>query len=230
MFRGRFKSILVDGDSYLLQLVRYIHRNPLRAGLVEKLSKYQWSSHKGYLSDAKKWDWLNKEFILTMLSADKGKRRRTYGRFVSMADSTDIVEIFEGHRLPSLLGGEEFIIWVKETFFTRKEHKEVPESMALAPDLHRIKDVVCEFYGVDRDKLHTSKRGVFNEPRAVAIYLTRMLRKEGLEAICREFSMSRYSSTSSVIEMVKRLMSKNKKLKMRIGHIQLQIHKGQTKT
>ena len=33
----------------------------------------------------------------------------------------------------------------------------MPESMALAPDLHSIKDVVCEFYGVDRDKLHTSK-------------------------------------------------------------------------
>ncbi len=230
LFRGRFKSILVDGDSYLLQLVRYIHRNPLRAGLVEKLNKYPWSSHKGYLSKSKKWDWLNKEFILTMLSADKGNRRRTYGRFVSMADSTDIVEIFEGHRLPSLLGGEEFIIWVKETFFTQKEHKEVPESMALSPDLHRIKDIVCEFYGVDRDNLHTSKRGVFNEPRAVAIYLARMLRKDGLDAICREFSMNRYSSASSVIERVKRLMSKNKKLKMRIDHIRLQIHKGQTKT
>jgi len=136
LFRSRFKSILVDGDSYLLQLVRYIHRNPLRAGLVEKLSKYPWSSHKGYLSESKKWDWLNKEFILTMLSADKSKRRRIHGRFVSMADSTDIVEIFEGHRLPSLLGGEAFMIWVKETFFTCKEHKEVPESMVLAPDLH----------------------------------------------------------------------------------------------
>ena len=102
--------------------------------------------------------------------------------------------------------------------------------MALAPDLHRIKDIVCEFYGVDRDKLHTSKRGVFNEPRAVAIYLARMLRKDGLDTICREFSMSRYSSASSVMERVKRQMSKDRKLKMRIEHVRLQIHKGQTKT
>ena len=37
LFRGRYKSILVEGDSYLLELVRYIHRNPLEAGLVENL-------------------------------------------------------------------------------------------------------------------------------------------------------------------------------------------------
>ena len=52
LFRGRYKSILVGGDSYLLQLVRYIHRNPLRAGLVDDLKAYSWSSHKAYLSVA----------------------------------------------------------------------------------------------------------------------------------------------------------------------------------
>jgi REP element-mobilizing transposase RayT len=50
LFRGRYKSILVSADSYLLQLVRYIHRNPLKADLVKNLKDYQWSSHKGYLS------------------------------------------------------------------------------------------------------------------------------------------------------------------------------------
>ncbi len=47
LFRGRFKAILVDGDSFLLQLVRYIHRNPLRAGLAERLDQYPWSGHRG---------------------------------------------------------------------------------------------------------------------------------------------------------------------------------------
>jgi len=59
-----------------------------------------------------------------------------------MADSTNIVKLFEGHRLPSLLGGEEFILWVKETFFTQKVHKEVLESMALAPEINGIKEAV----------------------------------------------------------------------------------------
>ncbi len=58
LFRGRYKSILVDADSYLLELVRYIHRNPLDAGLVDRLDSYAWRSHKVYLSDGKKWNWL----------------------------------------------------------------------------------------------------------------------------------------------------------------------------
>ena len=45
VFRGRYKSILVSDDTDLLQLVRYIHRNPLRAGVVNEMQKYPWSSY-----------------------------------------------------------------------------------------------------------------------------------------------------------------------------------------
>ena len=54
LFRGRYKSIMVSEDSYLLQLVRYIHRNPVRAGMVERVEDYKWSSHKGYINNTKK--------------------------------------------------------------------------------------------------------------------------------------------------------------------------------
>jgi putative transposase len=46
LFRGRYKSILIETDSYALELVRYIHRNPLKAGIAETLQKYEWSSHR----------------------------------------------------------------------------------------------------------------------------------------------------------------------------------------
>ena len=58
LFRGRYKSLLVSAETHLLQLVRYIHRNPVKAGLSEKLESYIWSSHKGYLSKSRKWNWL----------------------------------------------------------------------------------------------------------------------------------------------------------------------------
>ena len=57
LFRGRYKSIVIESDSYALELVRYIHRNPLEAGIVDNVEKYQWISHKIYLSYAKKWKW-----------------------------------------------------------------------------------------------------------------------------------------------------------------------------
>jgi len=49
VFCGRFKSIMVDGDSYFLELTRYIHLNPVRAKMVEYPQDYKWSSFKGYI-------------------------------------------------------------------------------------------------------------------------------------------------------------------------------------
>ena len=57
LFRGRYKAIVVDKDAYLAQVVRYIHLNPLEAGLVEEPQAYEWSSHRFYLrpKQAPKW-------------------------------------------------------------------------------------------------------------------------------------------------------------------------------
>ena len=76
LFRGRYKAIVFAEDSYLLQLVRYMHRNPVRASMVDKAEHYEWSSHKGYLSDAKEWNWLHKQFILCMLTKDQDHRQK----------------------------------------------------------------------------------------------------------------------------------------------------------
>ncbi len=103
LFRGRYKSILIDADSYLLQLVRYIHKNPGKAGLVEKLGQYPWSSHRGYISNAKKWDWLYKDFILSMLSPENNQRIRRYKQFVNQSDSEEIRRFFSRKNVPSVL-------------------------------------------------------------------------------------------------------------------------------
>ena len=116
LFRGRYKSILVDADRYLLELVRYIHRNPLRAGLVSKMDQYAWSSHRGYLSDAEKWEWLHKNFVLGMLAKYKAVQIRKYRQFVENPDSDELVSVFEKANLPAMLGGKKFIDWVKELF------------------------------------------------------------------------------------------------------------------
>ena len=100
LFRGRFKSILVDKDAYLLQLVRYIHRNPLEVGIVGKLDSYEWSSHKAYVSRAKKWGWLSKNYVLCMLTEEKRRQGQAYRQFVAEGNTEEIVQVFEGKRLP----------------------------------------------------------------------------------------------------------------------------------
>jgi putative transposase len=228
LFRGRYKAILIDADTYLLQLLRYIHRNPLNAGLVEQLDAYQWSSHNGYLSNSKKWAWLHKDFVLSMLTEDERQRQRAYREFVVMDDAKEIKRIFQKKKLPVILGSQVFIDWVKGRFYEEKIDVEMPQSEVLAPDKDKIKEIVCKAYGVKEEDLQKSIRGIFNEPRNVAIYLTRQLRRDTLDEIAREFRMKRYSSTSSAIERVRAQISEDKGFRKRVERLKKKLTKSQT--
>jgi len=228
LFRGRYKSILVDENSYVLQLVRYIHRNPLEAGLVKRLDRYSWSSHKGYLSKAKKWDWLYKGFILGMLTADLDSQIQAYKQFMAQQQDEDLVRVFERKGQPSMLGTKEFIVRVKGRFFKKKIDREIPASKGLAPDLDRILSEVSRYYEIKPKALTAVRRGVENEPRDVAVYLTRALRSEPLMKIGAGFGLNRYSSVSSVVMRVKTKLQEDKKFKERLANIENNIFKGQT--
>ena len=230
MFRGRYQSILIDADSYLLQLVRYIHRNPLKAGLSENLNSYTWSSHKGYLSDAKQWNWLYKNFILSQFSRDKTESRKRYKQFVSLGNKKEIEGAFTRKKLPPFLGSDQFVSWVKETFFHQKKHEEVPGSRLLAPDPERIKETVSKAYQIEKNVLLKSRKGVFNEPRNVAIYLMRRLRGDSLVEIGKIFEMKKYSSVSSIIERLKAQMAKDRGLRKRVSKLESQVTKSQEQT
>lgn len=219
LFRGRFKSILIEEDSYLIELVRYIHRNPLRAGMVGTLDEYAWSSHQGYLSRSKTWAWLYKDFILTMLTVNHKQRKDAYLRFIEQENANELLDLFERPKWPSMLGSENFIALIKETYFDKKKHRQIPESIQLAPDLSKIKREVCQAYGVAEKELLTAQRGRINEPRNVAIYLCRVLRNDTLIELGRKFGMSGYSPAGSVIERVKKKLSKDEKLLHRVNQI-----------
>lgn len=223
LFRGRYKSILIGEDSYMLELVRYIHRNPLDAGLIEKMEKYPWNSHRGYLSRSKKWDWLYKGFILSMFSKDKNKALRLYREFISKEEPEDTRSIFSLKKLPSILGSESFIEKIRDKFSHSKREQEVPESQLLSPDKGKIKAAVCEAYKVGPEDLKVMRRGRFNEPRNVAIYLMRHLTGESLESIGMEFNISSYSTVSSVFASIKSKVIVDKKLKKRIEKIESKL-------
>jgi REP-associated tyrosine transposase len=230
LFRGRYKSILVHGDSYLLQLVRYIHRNPQKAAMVKDMKAYPWSSHKAYLSVAKKWDWLHKKFILELLTREKKSQFRTYRRFVSVDDDKELEEIMASKRWPSLLGPKEFIDWAKATYQEIKDRDEIPQARDLYLDADQIIFTVCDHYNVARADLFTSKRGTFNEPRCTAIYLIRKFRHDTLRDIGKTFNLGKYSSVSSIIERMKSRIKHDRNLRNRIKKIETQLNKSQEQT
>ena len=227
LFRGRYKSILVDADNYVLQLVRYIHRNPLKAGLVKRLDQYVWSSHKGYLSKAKKWNWIYKHFVLDMLTTQINSQIQIYKQFMAQEQDENLVRVLDGKNPPSMLGSDKFISWIKDLFFKKKKDKEVPASKELAPDLDTIISEVSRYYKVRPSKLKAVRRGMENEPRDVAIYLIRSMRAEPLMRVGANFGLNQYSSVSSAVTRVKAKLQKDRKLKDRLEHIENNILKGQ---
>jgi REP element-mobilizing transposase RayT len=227
LFRGRYKSILVDADSYLLQLVRYIHYNPLKAGLTNRIDRYLWSSHRGYLSKAQKWNWLYKDFVFSMLPKNKGDRLKNYRQFISMEEKSNISKVLDKKKWPAMLGSADFITKVKEKFFSGKINVEVPQSRELAPNPYQIQKIVCEYYRIDKRRLFSSRRGIFNEPRNTAIYLTRRLRGDSLKQIGAHFQLKKYSSVSSIIERMNEAIAKDKKLRNRIEKLITVLRKTQ---
>lgn len=83
LFQGRYKAILVDKDSHLLELSRYLHLNPVRANMVERPEEYAQSSYGSYLADGD--ELVSTADSLAMLSAEKEQARQRYRQFVESA-------------------------------------------------------------------------------------------------------------------------------------------------
>ncbi|MGB9698091.1 MAG: transposase [Thermodesulfobacteriota bacterium] len=230
LFRGRYKSLLIEADTYLLQLVRYIHRNPLGAGLAQTLDEYPWSSHLGYLSRSSKWKWLYKEPVLEMFAANSPARMEAYRKFVFQEDNKELQQLFSRKRWPVFLGSEKFIALVKRRFFSKKVDSEVPQRRELAPALDTLLERVARSYRVELKDLFYSRRGHINEARNVAIYLARRLRGDRLREIGEVFKIRRYSSVSSIVERMKMRIGSDERLRKKIDHLISTIEMSQEQT
>ena len=100
----------------------------------------------------------------------------------------------------------------------------------LAPDPERIIEIVSKAYQIEENILLKSRKGVFNEPRNVAIYLMRRLRGDSLVEIGKIFQMKKYSSVSSIIERLKAQIAKDRNLRKRVQKLESKISKSQEQT
>src|SRR6266496_4926400 len=82
LFQGRFKGIIVDKNEYLLTLSRYIHLNPVRAGIVAKPEESRWTSYKTYVAETEGRGLVDKTDTLAILSEKKKKAIEKYRAFV----------------------------------------------------------------------------------------------------------------------------------------------------
>jgi len=89
LFERRHRAILVQADTYLKELVRYIHLNPLRAGMIDDIADYQWSSHLAYLKGNRP-NWLTLDWVLSVFGETAADARLQYASFMQTDCQTPI--------------------------------------------------------------------------------------------------------------------------------------------
>ena len=124
VFQGRYKAILVERESYLLELARYVVLNPVRAGRVRSAKDWPWSSYRATAGQSSGEQWLQTEWLLSTFARQKGKARNLYKAFV--AEGKDQPSPWEQLRNQVYIGSEEFVETMREHQDAEKDLSEIP--------------------------------------------------------------------------------------------------------
>ena len=126
IFQGRFKAILVQKESYLLELCRYVVLNPVRAGVVEKPQSWGWITYQSTAGLRKGPDYLTTDWILDLFGSKRPVAQKQYRAFVR--EGTHRGSPWGELRGQVLLGEEGFVEKFKELLEDKKQVKEIPRA------------------------------------------------------------------------------------------------------
>ena len=125
LFQGRYKSILVDEDNYLLELSRYIVLNPVKAGMENKVDEWKWSSYPAMVGTIQSPDWLESDYLLSQFSVQRKTAIRKYQEFLQAGLNKG--PIWEQLNNQIYLGNEAFIEKVQKHMDDRKQGLQIPK-------------------------------------------------------------------------------------------------------
>ncbi len=210
LFQGRYKALLVDIDEYAQELSRYIHLNPVRAGMVEKPEQYKWSSYQYYINMNKSPNWLCTDFILNLFSKKNSVPRKQYRKFVEAMIDVEYESPLKKVFASTILGGRSFINQIRETHLDRKKlDRDLPDLRQFheMPDLEEIIKQAAKVLSEDAALL-----------KRIQIYLCHRFSGQKLKDIGVHFGIG-VSGVSQSSRRVALQIKDDKKLKKKIDKI-----------
>lgn len=147
VFESRYKAFPVEDESYLLALTRYIHRNPIRAGICKNVSDYRWSSDSAYRGKGN--GFVHTKLLLDILSKDMQRALKEYTSFMARDDDVN-------WESTSFIGQESFALKV--------------EPIELIPDKKRLDEILMDT-GLTTEEFKLIKSG--SRKRSLANYKAR---------------------------------------------------------
>jgi REP-associated tyrosine transposase len=138
LFQGRFKAILIQKDSHLLEVCRYTVLNPLRAKMVQRPDDYAWSSYLATAGKAKPHPCLTIDWVLGQFSGKREKAEKEYRQFVQWGIGRKT--IWTEVRGQALLGEDDFVDKLSGHLKKHKDIQDIPRSQRFAarPPLEKI--------------------------------------------------------------------------------------------
>jgi len=193
LFQGRYKAILCDKDAYLLELVRYIHLNPIRAKVVADPEKYLWTSYLSYLGKVRD-NLIEEDFVLGQFGKKKSLARRRYRRFV-------LQELHSGHQEKYYEVKDQHFLGEDSFVDSIEVEKRDRENTVYNIPIEVIAREVSRVIGVPQDRLYSltrSREGAHG--RSIVAYLARAITGYMVIDIARHFQRSPMRMSQAIIE------------------------------
>ena len=188
LFERRYHAVLIDADAYLLELLRYIHLNPVRAKMVATPIDYPWSSHHVYLQQRDE-PWVTTALALSMFHTELDPAIAAYDRFVHGSTSTDSPLQHCNPNDARILGSDTFAAQLLGHAWQPRSHK----------TLDILIDEACQHFTVTRQALHSPNRHrSLTQARAWIAHQALTLRITSLSQVARTLNRSESSLRESV--------------------------------
>ena len=222
LFQGRYRAILCDKDVYLLELIRYIHLNPIRAKVVRDVEKYLWTSHLSYLGKQKD-GLIEEDLVLGQFGKKKFLARRRYRRFVLEGLQSGHQGKYYEVKDQRFLGEDSFIDRIEV------EKKDGEDAVYDIP-IEVISQEVSRATGIAQSRLYSSTRsreGAYG--RGMVAYLARTISGCMVTDVSKHFRGSPMRMSQAIIQFENEL-HKDEPLRKTIERLkEVLIKKGKKK-
>lgn len=231
LFRGRYKAILVDKDNYLLQLSRYIHRNPveIKQPLVQKLEDHRWSSYPAYINKTNAPGWLDRDMLYHMLG--KRQKYQGYRAFVELGVDEEIQQFYNRNHLAAVIGDKLFIERLTQDKLLGLEEKALVKNiLPKTLTIERIVQCVAWYYDINPEEITRVRKGPEKglQARKITMYLCQQLGSYSLIDIMVNFGLRNIGSVSFITSQIRNDIRKDHGFDKQIQQIKAYIIKQAT--
>jgi REP-associated tyrosine transposase len=224
LFQGRYRTELVEDETYLWVLTRYVHLNPVRAGIVQRPEQWPWSSYRGYADRRHRFDWVAHEQLLAAWSGEFGRTDAlaSYRRFVAAGINDPPPAPWTEARHNWILGSDRFVDRLRvvvQGHAPRDLRRE--ERVLRGVDLERVVQTVCRHYGVDRSEL--ACRGSRGSARAALAYLARQHTEVTLAELVPVLGLSRPESVPNLTKKFSGLLQRQPQARQELKRLEREL-------